>query len=158
VPSTPAVTSLGRTGESEALRAAVEELKPSTPQMDQSPVPLFPALEEVEVASNSVLPPADDDLHQIAALRQGNKTRSAPDEFSTVPRFYQLPRDFRNELPEIVVSVHIYDPNPKRRSVRINRRKVSEGQEVEEGLLLEAVRAEGIVMSFEGTRFWLDRP
>jgi general secretion pathway protein B len=67
--------------------------------------------------------------------------------------FNDLPPSVKSALPEIKVSVHMYNPDPQSRLVRINDRSLKEGQELSPGLKVEEIIPGGIVFSFQGYRF-----
>jgi len=60
-------------------------------------------------------------------------------------------------LPELRLDMHVYDPKPQARFALINMRKVTEGQMAGEGVRVESITPEGVVLSHNGTRFLLPR-
>lgn len=60
-------------------------------------------------------------------------------------------------LPELRLDMHVYDPKPQARFALINMRKVTEGQMVGDGVKVEAITPDGVVLSHNGTRFLLPR-
>jgi general secretion pathway protein B len=60
-------------------------------------------------------------------------------------------------MPPHRLTVHAYADAPADRFVILNSRKLREGGRTPEGLLLHAIRADGVVLEFEGTRFFLPR-
>jgi len=60
-------------------------------------------------------------------------------------------------LPELRLDMHVYDPKPQARFALINMRKVTEGQMAGEGVRVEAITPEGVVLSHNGTKFLLPR-
>jgi general secretion pathway protein B len=84
---------------------------------------------------------------------------AAPEDVDEeLPMLWELPRDFSLSVPEIRMSLHIYDPQASTRFVRVNKRKFREGDWVADGLLLEEITPEGAVFAFDGTRFRVERP
>jgi hypothetical protein len=65
--------------------------------------------------------------------------------------------DLRNRLPPFSMTVHVYNPDPKRRFVYINGRKLAESEQSREGLRLERIVADGAVLSYDGERFFQRR-
>jgi len=65
--------------------------------------------------------------------------------------------DLRNRLPPFSMSVHVYNPDPERRFVYINGRKLTESQESREGLLVKRVVSDGAVLSYQGEEFFQRR-
>jgi general secretion pathway protein B len=60
-------------------------------------------------------------------------------------------------LPELRLDMHVYDPKPQARFALINMRKVTEGQMAGDGVKVEAITPEGVVLSHNGTKFLLPR-
>lgn len=72
---------------------------------------------------------------------------------SSVPQFHELPFAVRRTLPEISVTMHMYNTDPERRFALINGTRVRDGQPIEGGLDVIAIRSDGIVLRYEGTEF-----
>ena len=72
-----------------------------------------------------------------------------------LPRYEQLSRELRAKMPQVTLSAHVFDPDPARRFARINKEKFREGDEVAQNLWLDAVTVQGIILSYDGTRFWM---
>jgi len=60
-------------------------------------------------------------------------------------------------LPDLHLDVHVYATRPAERFVYINMRKYREGATLQEGLTLERIRRDGVVLNFHGVRFVLPR-
>jgi hypothetical protein len=60
----------------------------------------------------------------------------------------------RRELPSFSMTVHVYDPDPKRRFVYLNGSKVREGETTRDGFMVERVVADGAVFRYEDYRFF----
>ena len=60
-------------------------------------------------------------------------------------------------LPELRLDMHVYDPKPQARFALINMHKVTEGQMAGDGVRVEAITPEGVVLSHNGTKFLLPR-
>lgn len=74
------------------------------------------------------------------------------------PRWQDLPLEERNNLPLPHIDVHVFAREPARRFVLIDLRKYQEGDTVDGGATLEAILADGIVLSYQGQRYRVDRP
>ena len=70
----------------------------------------------------------------------------------------ELPREFRRSVPELDISIHVYDLDPQWRFVRINKQKFLEGDQVAKDLTLEAITPGGLVLVYQGTAFQLAKP
>jgi general secretion pathway protein B len=60
------------------------------------------------------------------------------------------------QLPELRLDLHVYDPDPSKRFVFVNMRKLREGDSLPEGVRLDAITQTGAKFSFRGTPFTLD--
>jgi hypothetical protein len=70
------------------------------------------------------------------------------------PSLDEMPADFRATLPRLRIDVLVYSESGADPLVFINGRKYAPGQDVE-GLALESIRAEGVVLVHRGQRFLL---
>jgi hypothetical protein len=69
----------------------------------------------------------------------------------SVREFKQLPQAVRKSLPEIRITSHLFRKDS--RLVSINGRIMSEGFNMEDGLFLEEITPEGVILSFRSHRF-----
>jgi general secretion pathway protein B len=60
-------------------------------------------------------------------------------------------------LPELRLDIHVFSASPAERFVFVNMRKYVEGQNLNEGPLLERITTQGAVLNQNGTRFLLPR-
>lgn len=75
-----------------------------------------------------------------------------------VPRWEDLPAAERAQLPVPRIDVHVFAQEPERRFVLIDLRKYLEGEALENGAVIEAILADGIVLSYQGQQYRVDRP
>lgn len=75
-----------------------------------------------------------------------------------IPRWDDLPADQRSRLPTPRMDVHVFAQDPARRFVMIDLRKYQEGDRLPQGVTLVAIRAEGIVLSYQGQQYRVERP
>lgn len=68
-----------------------------------------------------------------------------------VPELKQLPQSVRKSLPEIRITSHLYRKDS--RLVSINGRIMSEGFNMDNGLYLEEITSEGVILSYGKHRF-----
>jgi general secretion pathway protein B len=71
----------------------------------------------------------------------------------SIPYLNELPASVKNALPPIRMTSHLYRGNS--RLVSINGRIMSGGVNMGDGLFLEEITPEGVIMSFRGQRFRL---
>jgi general secretion pathway protein B len=74
------------------------------------------------------------------------------------PRWQDLSIDERNNLPAPRIDVHVFAREPARRFVLINLRKYQEGDTIDGGATIESILADGIVLSYQGQRYRVERP
>ncbi|MES9873013.1 MAG: general secretion pathway protein GspB [Candidatus Sedimenticola sp. 6PFRAG7] len=68
-----------------------------------------------------------------------------------------LPKSLRTELSGMKVDAHAYDEDPGRRFVLINTRRYKEGDILDEGPELKAIREHDVLLSYQGHQFFLSR-
>lgn len=78
-------------------------------------------------------------------------------ETPALPLLADMPYDFQQRVPRLTVNVHAYYPEPEARFAYINMRKYGEGVRMDEGVTIEAITPEGLVLEFGGQRFRLGR-
>jgi general secretion pathway protein B len=79
----------------------------------------------------------------------------APVREADAPPLSTMPADFRQAVPAIGVSVHVYAQQPTARWVLIDGRRVQEGQDAATGVRLERITPNGMVLVFRGESFFL---
>jgi general secretion pathway protein B len=62
----------------------------------------------------------------------------------------------RANIPPIHMDLHSYAPDPAKRFVLINMKRLYEGQSLPEGVKVESITNDGAIMSYSGMRFVLD--
>lgn len=60
-------------------------------------------------------------------------------------------------LPEQRLSLHVYDADPSRRYVLLNSTRLREGEATPDGIRLERVTETGVILSWRGRRFTIQR-
>ena len=60
-------------------------------------------------------------------------------------------------LPELHLDLHVFADRPEDRFVMINMHRLGEGASLPNGVHVEAIRPDGVVLSYHGTRFLLPR-
>jgi general secretion pathway protein B len=82
---------------------------------------------------------------------------TAPQDLSKLPSWYELPLDFRNRLSLPRLDLHAYSEEPQNRFILVNLKKYREGDRLESGLILEEILPDGMVLSYQGERFLLEK-
>ncbi|MFU8894827.1 MAG: general secretion pathway protein GspB [Gammaproteobacteria bacterium] len=74
-----------------------------------------------------------------------------------LPRFTDLVVRGELNVPHMRVDIHVFSAVPADRFVFINMRKYIEGQATQEGPQVERITRDGVVMDYQGQRFFLSR-
>ena len=80
----------------------------------------------------------------------------APDT-TRLPRLVDLPAAERGTLPPMKLSMHVYAPDPAQRFVILDGRRLQEGGALAEGVFVQAITRDGLVLSVRGQPYWLGR-
>jgi general secretion pathway protein B len=88
--------------------------------------------------------------------RQMDAMTTAKDN-SQLQSWYELPQEFRNKLDLPRLDVHVYSEEPQKRFILVNLEKYREGERLASGLVLEEILPDGMVMSYQGKRFRVDK-
>ena len=70
---------------------------------------------------------------------------------------HQLDYAVRKNIPEVKISIHIYDPEPDNRMLMINGEKFAIGDRIEDLLTIHDIVPEGVVLAYENIRFLLPK-
>jgi hypothetical protein len=81
----------------------------------------------------------------------GQEETGMQDNAQRTPYLHELPATLRNALPPVRITSHLYRGNS--RLVNINGRIMSQGVTMDDGLFLEEITQEGVILSFRGHRF-----
>ena len=95
-------------------------------------------------------------LQPPAEPRKPAETASPPNPYADLPVYWQMPHDFRAQVPKLKLAVHVFSPENAGRFVIIDRRRYREGDEVSDGMMLEAILPNGVVFDFQGQRFRME--
>ena len=71
--------------------------------------------------------------------------------------WYELPQEFRMRLSLPRLDLHVYSEEPQNRFILVKLQKYREGETLESGLVLEEILPEGMVMSYLGERFMVEK-
>lgn len=67
--------------------------------------------------------------------------------------YWDLPDAVRADVPEIKFSVLVYATDPAQRFVLINGQRLTEGDSVKSGLVVEEIQRDGVLFSYRLYRF-----
>ncbi len=82
---------------------------------------------------------------------------SAAIERDFVPGLAQLPASIANQLPPLHLDMHVYATRKTDRFILLNMQRLREGDATRDGVRVEEIMPTGVVLSFRGTRFLLER-
>jgi general secretion pathway protein B len=74
-----------------------------------------------------------------------------------VPSYYDLPFATRKALPQLRMSMHVYTADPKQRFVILDGARMVEGDATTDDVTLREIRPDGVVLEFQGQRFFFPR-
>jgi general secretion pathway protein B len=153
---------LARNGSSPATKPAAAVPAPGkAPPAEEHFSPLSAApvyAPEIPVQEEATRPAA-----QRSAPRAGPSHRSDPllsddddkgDNNEVLPTINEINAP---SLPELHLDVHVYATKPADRFVYVNMRKYHEGNALPEGVTVERIRRDGVVLNYQGVRFLLPR-
>ncbi len=81
----------------------------------------------------------------------------APPAEDPVPLLRTLPYRFQSMVPKLVINAQAYARASEERFVIINMKKYGEGEQTVEGVRIEAIREQDIVLDYQGQQFRLQR-
>jgi general secretion pathway protein B len=124
------------------------------------PVPESPGRESPspDTAAPAAAATSRADVPTRAARRADPVLNDEPsDDNEMLPSISELSLSGNQSLPEIHLDVHVYATRTADRFVYINMRKYREGAVLQEGPTLERIRRDGVVLNYNGLRFFVPR-
>jgi general secretion pathway protein B len=104
--------------------------------------------------TGSPAPPGPDVIAQETAARQVAPVSPSAE---SPPAWRDLPAEERRTLPHPELDVHAYADAPERRFVMIGLRRYREGEALPDGLVIDEITPDGIVVEHSGRRYTLPR-
>jgi general secretion pathway protein B len=86
------------------------------------------------------------------------KTDAASAEPQEIPLFKDLPYNFRSSAPKMSINVFMYAAKPEDRFVVLNMTKYKAGQTTKDSVEIREIRPDGIIASYGGEVFRIERP
>jgi len=143
----------------EPVAAGLDTAAPAAaPAEVASPLAAAPAPSVVAEAPLAPEPTARADAAPPTEARVVTAVRSPSDWRAATPRWQDLPAEERSRLPVPRFDVHVFAQEPSRRFVLVNLKKYQEGDRLDQGVKLDAILADGVVLSYQGQRYRVDRP
>jgi general secretion pathway protein B len=122
------------------------------------PSPAPPLAEEPVLSGQEPSVPPDYDSRDYRPAitpAQAGAVAAARREMSSAPSRDEVLAQ-GTQLPEMRLDLHVYDPDPAKRFVFVNMRKLREGDSLPEGVRLDAITQTGAKFTYHGTQFTLD--
>ena len=143
-----------QSNEAASTAVAQEPAKPQAPaQVQESPADGPVSSEQKTVVNSPGSTP------QIAADNEPSET--VTEKYSPgIPEplgYWDLPDAVRADVPEIKFSVLVYASDPAERFVLINGQRLTEGDSVKPGLVVEEIQRDGVLFSYRLYRFLVKR-
>jgi general secretion pathway protein B len=63
----------------------------------------------------------------------------------------------KTSIPPVHLDLHVYAPDPRKRFVLVNMKRLYEGDSLPEGVKVDSITPEGAILSFRGSKFVLER-
>ena len=141
-----------------AAAQAAAPVLPPRPQAAPEAVAADTGDEPGNPAAHEAALPAGSAREPVA---QGDAATPAPEDVrvdrSIAPTVEQLPASFASQLPTLHLDLHVYATRAADRFVLVNMQRLREGDATRDGVRVEAITPTGVVLSFRGTRFQLER-
>jgi len=78
-------------------------------------------------------------------------------DHSPLQSWFELPQDIRNNIDLPRLDVHVYSEDPRKRFIMVDLQKFREGERLPSGLVVEEILPDGVVLSYQGERFRVDK-
>ncbi len=96
---------------------------------------------------------AEIDLTALPSIDQAPRDPSGGNVTRGLPTRDSLVGSGTAELPNVALSLHVYDAAPAKRFALIGSQRVVEGDSLPNGMRVEEIVVDGVVMSYRGSRF-----
>jgi general secretion pathway protein B len=63
----------------------------------------------------------------------------------------------KTTIPPLHMDLHVYAPDPSKRFVLVNAKKLGEGQSLPEGVRVDSITTDGAILSYRGVQFMMER-
>lgn len=60
-------------------------------------------------------------------------------------------------VPQLRLDLHVYAPDPRKRFILLNMKRLGEGESLPEGVRVDTITNDGAILSYHGSQFVLDR-
>ncbi len=133
--------------ENHAVTQTGRKMVTSIPEKNESEVSADPVIaEESETPLTKEPSVLEDDETEMNASLYINADGRIPD-------INELPLSFKEDLPDIKISGHVFFDNPSDRLIIVNGRPSREGDIVASGLKIEEITSSGVIFIYDDRRF-----
>jgi general secretion pathway protein B len=63
----------------------------------------------------------------------------------------------KNQIPPLRLDLHVYAPDPRKRFVMVNMKRLTEGESLPEGVHVDSITTDGVILSYRGVQFMMER-
>jgi hypothetical protein len=63
----------------------------------------------------------------------------------------------KTSIPPLHMDLHVYAPDPSKRFVLVNAKRLGEGQSLPEGVRVDSITTDGAILSYRGVQFMMER-
>jgi general secretion pathway protein B len=138
----------------------VTPVTPAAPAAVAAPTPAPPVIippEPVNPPATAAAPPADDDAPAVEPPRVQSGVQATGGSSGELPTYQQAATAAGANLPELTLNLHSYSANPADRFIFLNMMKLREGQSTPQGVRVETITPDGAILSWQGSKFLLQR-
>lgn len=139
----------------EIVRVPPEQTEPE-PAAAEQPPPAEPVVQVPEATPEVVPEPGAEESAAVEEPEPAAPTRVDPAQVAEYLRVWELPRNVRENLPPLSLSINVYSERPEARFALINGERRREGDEIAPGVTLHRITREGAVLDYRDYRFLLD--
>jgi len=152
-PNDQAMQPASQTGNTQASTPPAPEKAPppaiAEPVRPRGEVVILPETARTQNRELSILPEEDLDTPGVGM--------TAPREEPQLQSWFDLPQASRNNLDLPRLDVHVYSESSQGRFIMVNLKKYREGDTLPNGMVLEEILPDGMIMSYRGERFRVDK-
>lgn len=94
-----------------------------------------------------------DDAKSGSVSRIPEERETTVEVVDNIPRVSELPERILVQLPAMVFSAHMYSSDEQERWVRVNNRRLQEGDSIDKNVSIVKIEPQFVVLSFSGTQF-----
>jgi general secretion pathway protein B len=126
--------------------------QPESQPLDDQTVPSEPPTNIVANADDYA--PAQEPADEPSPRETPSVARGS---VSGLPSYEKAKQDSGGRIPELRLDMHVYSSKPQERFVFVNMNKLKEGDSLPDGVRVENITNDGAVLSYQGSKFTLER-